>query len=110
MLEHLQFYVSDMSPSEHAECGEIIKMLRGSKRTTLGAYVTHIVVDENVCQIQEKRTILEFLEQSANVCTVVDPSWLRSCAQVRTLTHRLWGCGYRLHRCDQWSACRHRLY
>lgn len=82
VLEHLQFYVSDMSPGEHAECSEIIKHLRGSKRTTLGAYVTHIIVDEDACQSQEKRTILEFLEQNANVCTVVDPSWLRACAEV----------------------------
>lgn len=89
VLEHLQFYVSDMSPGEHAECSEIIKQLRGSKRTTLGAYVTHIIVDEDVCQSQEKRTILEFLEQSASVCTVVAPSWLHACAQVGPLRHLL---------------------
>jgi hypothetical protein len=82
VLEHLQFYVSDMSPSEHAECSEVIKRLRGSKRTTLGAYVTHIIVDEDACQGQEMKTILEFLEETANVCTVVLPSWLRACAQV----------------------------
>jgi hypothetical protein len=82
VLDHLQIFLSDMSAAEHAECSEIINTLRGSRRIALSAYVTHIIVDENACQNQERRAILDFLDQSDNVCTVVHPSWLRACAQV----------------------------
>jgi hypothetical protein len=82
VLDHLQIFLSDMSAAEHAECSEIINTLRGSRRIALSAYITHIIVDENICQNQEKRSILEFLEQSDNGCKVVQPSWLRACAKV----------------------------
>ena len=68
---------------QHNHFKTIVKELRGSRRTALAGFVTHIIVGSDLSPDEKLRIATHRAVQGA-ICKVVTSGWLTACKQVRS--------------------------